>query len=263
METSPRILRTPGGSRIQIRRYRANECHPRHAHACTTITLLVRGDLEESVGSRVRVAHPMSVVVKPAGTEHADVFGPSGATTLQVTLAAADVPPGDPGLCSLGLWRWLDAPAATGVLLDLLRMTTAPSHAGRDEPVLVKDRLCDLLAGLEPSAVPKVRSAPPWLEGVRSLLEGGEDSIRSIAVRAGVHRVHLAQVFRAHHGMCPTEYRRRARLQRAARLVAGTVRPLVEIAYECGFADQAHMTRVLAGALGETPGALRRLAGAA
>jgi AraC family transcriptional regulator len=258
-----RTLCTSGGSRIQIRRYRANERHPPHAHASTTITLLVRGDLQESVGTRVQVACPMSVVVKPAGTEHADAFGPSGATTLQVTLAADDVPPCDPGRCPLGTWRWLDAPAATGALLDLLRMATAPPPRERDERDRVEDRLCDLLAGLEPSAVANVRPAPSWLEGVRSLLERGDDSIRSIAGRAGVHRVHLAHAFRAHHGMSPSEFRRRARLHRAARLVAGTARPLVEIAYDCGFADQAHMTRALAGALGETPGALRRLAGAA
>lgn len=263
MATPPRILCTPGGSRIQVRRYRANERHPRHAHACTTITLLIRGDLQESVGSRVQVARPMSVVVKPAGIEHSDTFGPSGATTLQVTVAAADVPAGDRFHRSLGTWRWLDAPAATGALLDLLRMAVGAAPPERDESDRIEDSFCDLLAGLEPSAVANVCPAPSWLEGVRSLLERGDDSIGSIAGIAGVHRVHLAHVFRVHHGMSPAEYRRRGRLLRAARLVAGTARPLVEIAYECGFADQAHMTRALAAVLGETPGALRRLAGAA
>jgi transcriptional regulator GlxA family with amidase domain len=49
-------------------------------------------------------------------------------------------------------------------------------------------------------------------------------------------------------------------MRRAAALIAETRRPLAEIACECGFADQAHMTRALHKMLGETPRRLRCLA---
>jgi AraC family transcriptional regulator len=88
-------------------------------------------------------------------------------------------------------------------------------------------------------------------------------SIRAIAVRLGVHPVHLAHAYRRHHGQSPTESRRQARLRRAARLLVETRWPLAAIAAECGFADQAHMTRTLRRVLGQTPRGLRRLAAAA
>lgn len=258
-----RILHTRGGSRIRVRSYAAGLSQSAHAHADTTITLVVRGALEERVGRRAQLAGPMSVVVKPAGTEHANRFGPTGTTTLQATLSADDVVRLDPERRLLGRWRWVQSPAAARAMIELLRRAAGRAAPAGGHAQGAEDLLRELLAALDPPVDPPAHAPPAWLGEARASLERGEASIRALAGRLDLHPVHLACAFRRHHGMGPSEYRRRARIRRAATLLVDSDRPLVEIAYECGFADQAHMTRALRRLLGETPAGLRRLAGAA
>ncbi len=49
------------------------------------------------------------------------------------------------------------------------------------------------------------------------------------------------------------------RVHRAMALINDTRLSLAEIAFLTGFSDQAHMTRVMKKATGQTPGNLRRL----
>jgi AraC family transcriptional regulator len=260
MSATQHALRTPGGSWIRVMSYEPRERHPCHAHSKTTITLVVRGGLEERVGSRVELAGPLGMVVKPAGTEHADAFGPAGATTLQVTLSTDDASRLDAGSRALHAWRWMHTPAGANAMLALLRMATGPREPATGAEDLVEERLREMIVAVAPSTDSSGSTAPAWISDVCETLIRDDASIRTIAGRVGVHPVHLAHVFRRQRGMSPSQYRRGARLHRAAALIVDSARPLIDIAYECGFADQAHMTRTLHAALGETPRGLRRLA---
>ena len=258
MSSTRHALHTPGGTWIRVMSYEPRERHPSHAHSKTTITLVVRGGLEERVGSQVELAGPLGMVVKPAGTEHADAFGPAGATTLQVTLSADDVSRLGAGSRALRPWRWMHTPAGANAMLALLRMATgAREPAGADR---VEERLREMIVAVAQSPDSRGSTAPGWISDVPEILTRDDASIATIAGRVGVHPVHLAHVFRRQHGMSPSQYRRCARMRRAAELIVDSARPLVDIAYDCGFADQAHMTRTLHAALGETPRGLRRLA---
>jgi transcriptional regulator GlxA family with amidase domain len=44
----------------------------------------------------------------------------------------------------------------------------------------------------------------------------------------------------------------------ARRLLSDTLRPIADIAFETGFTDQSHLTRVFRRSLGETPAAFRK-----
>jgi AraC family transcriptional regulator len=60
----------------------------------------------------------------------------------------------------------------------------------------------------------------------------------------GVHPVHLSRVFREKVGCRIGEYLRRLRVEEARREISETERPLAEIAYGAGFADQSHLTNI-------------------
>jgi AraC family transcriptional regulator len=64
--------------------------------------------------------------------------------------------------------------------------------------------------------------------------------------------------FRASFGCAPHAWVIGRRVARAQQLLAQGVLPLKEVASSCGFADQAHMTRVFRARLNTTPAALRR-----
>ena len=79
---------------------------------------------------------------------------------------------------------------------------------------------------------------------------------RSVARASGVSTRTLQRHF-AHLGLPPPDYwRLLARARRAACLIAPSL-PLAAIAGECGFSDQAHMTREFVRWFGRTPHHLR------
>jgi AraC-like DNA-binding protein len=251
-----RTLGTSGGSQIRIVRYEPHFHQALHAHDVASLTLVVRGQIEERVGAHVERAGPLSVVVKPVAVWHSDTFGPNGATTLQIVLSAQDASHLAAGTPRLSHWCWSHAAAPARKLLEIFNL--ASDAAAPDAAVSADEFVLEAVAAFEPVTAP--RAWPRWLLEGKERLVSSAQSIRSIASAVGVHPVHFAHEFRLREGMAPTQYRRRERLRRAARLIAETGRPLAEIAIDSGYADQAHMTRDVRRAVGQTPRILRQLA---
>lgn len=72
---------------------------------------------------------------------------------------------------------------------------------------------------------------------------------------------HLARLFTAEVGMPPHRYLINVRLQRAQQLLARTNTPIAQIAFDCGFSHQEHLTRTFRKFMKTTPAAYRREAG--
>jgi len=68
----------------------------------------------------------------------------------------------------------------------------------------------------------------------------------------------LVRAFRQTTGMPPYRWLRAHRVERAKDLLLTSHLTLAQIAYDCGFADQSHFTRVFAATVGAPPGAWRR-----
>lgn len=69
---------------------------------------------------------------------------------------------------------------------------------------------------------------------------------------------YFAAAFRVSFGTSPHDYICRRRVERAKELMTATESPLCEIALDCGFADQSHLSRVFRRVTGHTPAAWRR-----
>ena len=74
---------------------------------------------------------------------------------------------------------------------------------------------------------------------------------------AGVYPVHLAAVFRRFYHETIGDHVQKRRIEHAYDLLQKKDISLCEIAYECGFADQSHFTRVFKRRVGVTPGVFR------
>jgi transcriptional regulator GlxA family with amidase domain len=74
----------------------------------------------------------------------------------------------------------------------------------------------------------------------------------------GWSRRHLSQRFTDEYGIGPKQTARLVRFQRARDLVAAGTRPLAEVAVDCGYADQAHLTREFCELAGDPPTTWRR-----
>lgn len=83
-------------------------------------------------------------------------------------------------------------------------------------------------------------------------------SLECIAQAANCSPSHLIRQFRISLGMPPHQYLMMMRIRHAQHLLATTCGPIAQIAFECGFSHQEHLTRMFRRALDTTPGAYRR-----
>jgi AraC-like DNA-binding protein len=83
---------------------------------------------------------------------------------------------------------------------------------------------------------------------------GGRTPVGELAAELGCSRKHLASGFREQIGLSPKTFARILRFRRATRLLArADVRRWGEIAFHCGYYDQAHFNRDFKEFAGSTP----------
>jgi AraC-like DNA-binding protein len=111
-----------------------------------------------------------------------------------------------------------------------------------------------LLARLAETAPARPDVAYAW----RRLAEtGGRLRIGALAAELGCSRKHLASHFRDHVGLPPKAVARLLRFNKALRFLEGGLRA-AEVAYRCGYTDQAHFVNEFRRFSGSTPGAFAR-----
>jgi AraC-like DNA-binding protein len=81
--------------------------------------------------------------------------------------------------------------------------------------------------------------------------------LQELARIAAVSPHHLSRTFRAETGETISRYRNRVRIRIALERIADGEASLARLAAELGFADQAHLSRVVRGELWRTPSELR------
>ncbi|MFC4167189.1 helix-turn-helix domain-containing protein [Teichococcus aestuarii] len=85
-----------------------------------------------------------------------------------------------------------------------------------------------------------------------------EIPISSLAGLVGLSAGYFSRAFRASLGTSPHAFILERRLARARAMMLGTALGLSEIAQECGFCDQPHLTKRFRRAMGVSPAAWRR-----
>jgi AraC family transcriptional regulator len=249
--------RTPDGCELRIVEYPPGLVQGPHAHGTGSITIVLRGELIERIGATEVQASALSVVAKPAGLEHANSFGPDGATTLQIVLAEPGPSLGISAAPSQATARWEHAGPACRPMLKLVEWVgrAKPRAPGGGVADLVREAM-ETLAAPAPAGGP----VPSWLCEIRAALANEPSPVMALARRAGVHPVYLARRFREHFGLAPSRFRAQMRLRRAASALTGDHQSLALVALDAGYCDQPHMSHELRSATGMTPRALRRLA---
>ena len=81
--------------------------------------------------------------------------------------------------------------------------------------------------------------------------------LAELAAAAGLSPSHFTRAFKRSTGRPPHRYLMERRVEHAQRLLASTDAPLAEVASDCGFADQSHLSTAFRRLLGATPGAWR------
>jgi len=160
----------------------------------------------------------------------------------------------------------------------LAEVFDAVNHAPQDSRELVEEciRRVRLILGISLSAptaaaarrfanarAQRIRGGlAPWqIRRVTTYIEANLDATNGIKDFAALVKLSCCYFFRAFRGSfgeTPHGYLMRRRVERAQGLLLTTSASLGEIAAQCGYADQAHFTKVFHRFVGESPGAWRR-----
>jgi AraC-like DNA-binding protein len=79
-----------------------------------------------------------------------------------------------------------------------------------------------------------------------------------VARACGLSRGHFTKSFRVATGLTPYQWLQRYRVDTAKHILLNSTTSIADIAAECGFADQSHLTRVFSRLTGDSPAAWRR-----
>lgn len=230
---------------------------PSHAHELASITFLLSGSCEETLGSSRKTMSDCCAITKPPGAEHSNRYGRTGARVLIIEAEPeklAAIRRQSRSFESVELIRG-------GNLATLAHRMYQESHLGDSASVLVLEGLVLEVIGQITRINESASGLPPiWLRKAKTICDERFNeslSLFRIAEDAGVHPAHLARTFRRHYRCTVGEYVRRARLNHAANELATSDRPLVEIATDAGFYDQSHFTHAFKLETGQTPSQYR------
>lgn len=227
-----------------------------HAHESLHVCLVIDGTLLERDGRRRHRLANGSGRISPAGDAHElAILDDRPLRCLVLSLAPECL--GDTGGTASDSRRYIAGPGVTdlaGRLLGELRVLDDSS------PISLEMLALEAVALTSPNE--RIDATPSWLRRVRERVLDDLRSVPSLeelARDAGVSRAYLARTFKGRYGLTIGQFVRSQRLDTARRLILQTEMPLASIAYEAGFADQSHMTRLVGSRFGLPPGRLRAL----
>jgi AraC family transcriptional regulator len=126
------------------------------------------------------------------------------------------------------------------------------------------EEIAGVAAPLTSAAPPKLirGGLAPWqIRRVTTHIETNLDAAittKDLAMLARLSSFHFCRAFRDSFGESPHGYVTRRRIERAQGLMLTTNASLGQIAADCGFTDQAHLSNLFRRFVGESPGVWRR-----
>jgi AraC-like DNA-binding protein len=213
-------------------RVAAATCPPRHQHAHAYVTVVLDGAYQQlAYAGRLR-AEAGDVLVQPTFDCHLNRPLSSKATLLRLAWPH-DITFG-------GIFRGVPVD-------DIVRA------AQRDV-----DDAADLLASRVLERQPIAAPTEDWPDLLTADIRvEPRIGILKWAETLGVSREHVSRLFAADYGVPPVRFRLEMRARQAWKGAVRSTEPLSQIAQECGFSDQAHMSRAVHWLTGRPPAAWR------
>jgi AraC-like DNA-binding protein len=241
-----------------------------HFHSTACLALIVSGALRLTIGHRTETAAKGSFVFINAGDVHA---GHATSIAQGWVMRTLHVAPGNLAeqMRSQGLQAEADLPMRSGIrneraIADLFFgihacAQTNDDRLKRDESL---ERLISVLAArAEPAQLGETgvhAGGRAEAKRVRDYIEDhlfDEIRLNDLSKLVSMPPHTVVRAFKRTFGIPPHRYHTQRRVDVARKLIRDGV-PLASISHLCGFADQAHLTRVFKRMLGYTPGLYAR-----
>lgn len=113
-----------------------------------------------------------------------------------------------------------------------------------------------LLELVSHSAQSPRKTPPKWAQRVNEILHDSWDApvrLEELSLAVGAHPVTISKHFRTYFSCTLGEFSRKLKVEKSIALIKNSRLPLTEIAYQCGFSDQSHFTKVFKETTGFLP----------
>jgi AraC family transcriptional regulator len=240
-----------GAFRIIEKSYSTGAALAMHEHERAYISFLLAGAYVEVSQQEERICSSGTVIWHPRTEAHADRFLSGGGHVLDLEIDPGWLDDASQELKSVSQARMFRGGLPYSLGLRTYRELTADS-------LRVEDVAIELLGFFFTG--PLDRRPPGWFKRAVEIcgdVDGQQLSLASLACAVGVHPVHVARSFRRFLGCTFGDYLAKIRIGKAFDLLLNSKRPIVDVAYTCGFADQAHLCRAFKSSTGLTPTAFR------
>jgi AraC family transcriptional regulator len=239
--------------RVTANRFPANLTLPVHSHPQATIAVILTGGFSGTYHDEERDCRSRSVIVEPAGAEHANRFGRDETSILTLSLDATRL--GRSVEATAHRFRHDRDPFA-----ELIARRAANELDRPDDvtPLAVEAAALELIARVTRTARQERR--PAWLDEARAFVHdryAESFTLADVAAAVGVEPDRMARLFRRAYGEPVADYLRRIRVDAAAQMLASSDVPISQVAADVGFTDQSHLNRCFIRYMGTTPGRYR------
>jgi AraC family transcriptional regulator len=238
---------TACGQLLTLTSHRRDAQIPPHKHTNDYLCVVLAGGFTEQEGDRWHDRIRGCFFRHHAGATHYDRFGPRGAICVNVHFDQDETGPAIEGPCPLPM-----RVAAQQLAFELA--------ASCREELVMASLAAEILGDASPGT-PWSSDRGRWIDLIVEAISdepGRRWTLRQLAALAQRHPVHVAQAFRAKGGVSLGAFQRLRRLTCLSLVLRSGRTPLVQLAAEFGYYDQAHMTSEFRRAFGVSPGRYRR-----
>jgi AraC family transcriptional regulator len=254
-----RLIKHIGGTTIALTVYGVDpEFEEWHSHKNNSISLLLAGTHAENLQGRQINRVPGDLKFIPAGVLHRCEKYIPGTRKINLDLdhnALAEMNITEEQLCNLSENSF----SSKFTLLKLYHeLADNDSHASASAQIL----LYELFNPPTPLKRTRGSARPIWVVQLTALLNDEWNNtfhLNELAIRLGVHPVTISRYFPLYFSSTLGSYILRIKINKAMVLIKESNMPLTEIAYTCGFADQAHFTRTFKNMTGYLPKQFRNV----
>lgn len=224
---------------------------PPHQHDQLCIAVVLSGGFDGRWGRTEGRCCVGGFVVEPAGERHSNRFFVGGGAQVVAIQPTADM------AMDVDHRSFVARPDAVAVAWRVAAELAQPDDV---TPMALEGLAMELVA-MASRGIRHAEPAAGWLARATEIVEEGYArplGLGVIATEVGIHPVHLARSFRAHHGRSVGSYLREVRVRHAAERLELGDDSISEIALSVGFADQSHLHRWFVRLVGATPASYRR-----
>jgi len=253
------ISRSVNGCTIALTHYNGNEIFEEwHAHEHSSISFLLNGTHEEDLTGKnyKRVSGDIKFI--PAGEVHRCHHYTVDTRKINIDLSdrfIRHIAIAEDRLAG-------SVPQAASTKFTLIKLYRELHNPGNHANTSAELLLYELFNPVAPANNKAGRTLPVWAERLRELLNDEWDRpfhLEDLSIRLGIHPVTISRYFPVYFSATLGIYINRIKIDKALALIKSTAMPLTDIAYACGFADQAHFTRTFKSFTGCLPKEFRKL----